>query len=330
MSPQSNIKSPSQLIAEALLRQGTLTREQLQRAAAEARSLGRGLSFTLVSLGLVPEVALLRILSQICRVKAVDLSKIERIHPSVLRTVSPGVAARGLVLPLSRSGDTLTVAMVYPDRAAAVQLSRATGFKIQPVVATEFALLSAIQKHYSAEQAPATAGPAAAGPPPTRQPPPTKQQPQNEQRPQTGRPMPVAGPAPIAVSPAQRPAPAVVPAPAISSQAHGPASAPSPAAAGASRGERSVPDQLAQQKQAETEAALMMVNLSQMQAQDTSDDGNGFKLLALGAAMLLGGWLITSTSFNAAGPGESYVVTTGLFFGGGILVIRGLFALWSG
>lgn len=324
MSPQSNIKSPSQLIAEALLRQGVLTRGQLQRAAAEARSLGRGLSFTLVSLGLVPEVALLGILSQIFRVKAVDLSKIERIHPSVLGTLSAGVAARGLVLPLRRNGDTLTVAMVYPDRAAAVQLSRATGLKIQPVVTTEFALLGAIQKHYSAEQHSATAAPAAAGPTPT------KRQPQSERQPQAGRPTPVAGSPAIAASAAQRPAPAVAPAPAISSQADGLASAPGPPAAAPSPGEQSDPDEAAQQKQAETEAALMMASLSPMRAQETSDDGNGFKLLALGAAMLLGGWLITSSFFNAAGPGESYIVTTGLFFGGGILVIRGLFALWSG
>ncbi|UCC74260.1 MAG: hypothetical protein JSV86_06795, partial [Gemmatimonadota bacterium] len=178
MSAQSSPKSPSQLVAEVLLRNRVLTREQLQRAVVEARSSGHGLTHTLVSLGLVPEAVLLRLLSQIYRVKAIDLSKIQRIDPSALAKVTAEAATRALVLPLHRNGDMLIVAMVNPaNRTAIAQLGRATGLTIQPVIATEFALRNAIQKHYGTTppSAAAGAGAAAASPATRPQPPPTPQ-----------------------------------------------------------------------------------------------------------------------------------------------------------
>jgi hypothetical protein len=45
--------------------------------------------------------------------------------------------------------------------------------------------------------------------------------------------------------------------------------------------------------------------------------------------MLLGGGALTCASYNAAGDGGSYVVTTGLFIAGAVLVFRGLMANWS-
>jgi hypothetical protein len=158
MSSQSNPKSPSQLVAEVLLRNSVLTREQLQSAVTEARAKGCGLTYTLVSMGLIQEAVLLRLLSQIFKVRAVELSKIERIDPRVLGTLSPEMAGRGLVLPVHRTGDTLTVAMVNPTNRSTIQhLGQVTGLKIQPVIATEFALRSAIPKHYSADRPSAAA-----------------------------------------------------------------------------------------------------------------------------------------------------------------------------
>lgn len=319
MSAESNSKSPSQVIAELLLRNGVLTREQLQRALAEARSTGRGLTYTLVSLGLVPEVALLRLLSQIYRVKAFDLSKIERIDPSLLGVVSAEVAGRALVLPLHRNADTLIVAMANPaNRTALLRLGRATGLKIQPVVATEFALRNAIAKHYGKG-------------PPKRQETATEQRQQKQRqasgklRFQTRAQPPVAGPATVGASPAQPPSPAVVPAPAIPPVAEGPASASSPAPAAPSPGDEPQPDEL-NRKRVEAELALSKMSMRKV---DMFDIGDGMKLILIGAAMLIGGGIITWLSYNSAGEGGSYVVTTGLFIGGAILVFKGLIADWN-
>lgn len=76
----------------------------------------------------------------------------------------------------------------------------------------------------------------------------------------------------------------------------------------------------------EAEAAL--ANMS-FRGEEMGDEGSGKKLIAIGAAMLIGGGLLTCASYNAAGDGGSYIVTTGLFIAGAVLVFRGLMADWS-
>jgi hypothetical protein len=343
MSPQSNPKSPSQIVAAVLLRNNVLTREQLQSAASEARSQGRGLTYTLVSMGLIQEAVLLRVLSQTFKVRAVELSKIERIDPRVLATVSAEVAGRGLVLPIHRSGDTLTVAMVNPTNRSTIQkLGQVTGLKIQPIVATEFALRNAIPKHYSADRGSAAAGPTAGASPSGRPQPQSRPQPQAQAQPRPQGPQPSgklrmqtrsrhtqrqeargqraqapAAPPPAPTAPVQPPTAAVVPAPAPN-----PAAPPAPAAAAQSQGEGTDPDELLRQ-QMEAEAAL--ANMA-FRGEDMGDEGSGKRLIAIGAAMLIGGGVLTCASYSATGDGGSYVVTTGLFIAGAALVFRGLMA----
>lgn len=349
MSPHDNVKSPSQLIAEVLLRNGVLTREQLQTAATEARAKGCGLTYSLVSTGLIDEVVLLRLLSQIFKVRAVELSKIERIDPAVLATVSAQIAGRGLILPVHRSGDTLTVAMVNPtNRATIARLAQLTGLTIQPVVATEFALRRAIPMHYNANRPQAPRDPAAAAPPanqpepqPQSQPQPTGPQPSGKLRMQTRarhaprRPAPApAGPKPVAAPPAppaQPPTPAVVPAPVIPSAQHegapaqAGAQAPTPAAAAQAPGDEPNPDELLR-KQLEAEVAL--ANMA-FRGEDMGDEGSGGKLMLIGGAMIVGGAIMTWISYHTTGEGGSFVVMTGLFVGGAAFLFRGLMANWS-
>lgn len=322
MSPQSNAKSPSQLVAEVLLNNGVLTREQLSSAVSEARSQRRGLTYTLVSLELIEENVLLRLLSRIFKVKAVELSKIERIDPSALTKLSAQVAERGLVLPIHRSDDTLTVAMVNPtNRATVAHLEQLTGLKIQPVVATEFALRNAISKHYS------TARPQA---PP---------QPQRAARHSSGKlhlqtrarnaprraaaPPTAPKPTAAAAAPQARPLTApVVPGPVVASPTDGPTT---DAAATGPQGERSDPEDLLR-KQMEAEAAL--ANMS-FRGAAMGDEGSGKRLIAIGGALIIGGGVMTCASYSAAGDGGSFVVTIGLFIAGAALLFRGLMADWS-
>ena len=139
----------SDLIGDLLVREGLITEEQLGRALTEQRSNGSRLGFTLVSMGFVSETDLTRVLARKYRVKAVDLSRIDTVDQRVINLVKPEIAVRHLVLPLRRVGRTLTVAMANPTNLDAIdELRFSTGYDIEPVVAGEFSLKRAVEKHY--------------------------------------------------------------------------------------------------------------------------------------------------------------------------------------
>ncbi|UCC49516.1 MAG: type IV-A pilus assembly ATPase PilB [Gemmatimonadota bacterium] len=139
----------SDLIGDLLVREGLITEEQLKAALNEQRANGHRLGYTLVAMGMVSETDLTRVLARKYRVKAVDLSRIDHIDGRVIKMVKPEIATRHLVLPLRRVGRTLTVAMANPTNLDAIdELRFSTGYDIEPVVAGEYSLRKAVEKHY--------------------------------------------------------------------------------------------------------------------------------------------------------------------------------------
>ncbi len=139
----------SDLIGDLLVREGLITQEQLKAALAEQRGNGYRLGYNIVAMGLVSETDLTRVLARKYRVKAVDLSRIDKIDDRMIKTVKPEIAVRHLVLPLRRVGRTLTVAMANPQDLSAIdQLRFSTGYDIEAVVAGEYSLRKAIEKYY--------------------------------------------------------------------------------------------------------------------------------------------------------------------------------------
>ncbi|KPK80458.1 MAG: type II secretion system protein GspE [Gemmatimonas sp. SM23_52] len=139
----------SDLIGDLLVREGLITEEQLKAALNEQRANGHRLGYTLVAMGVVSETDLTRVLARKYRVKAVDLSRIDHIDGRVIKMVKPEIAVRHLVLPLRRVGRTLTVAMANPTNLDAIdELRFSTGYDIEPVVAGEYSLRKAVEKHY--------------------------------------------------------------------------------------------------------------------------------------------------------------------------------------
>lgn len=136
-------------LGELLIQEGLVTQEQLQKALAEQGQNGTRVGFNVVSLGFVTEADLTRILARQYRVSAVDLSQIE-VDPRIVKLVPAEFAAKHLVIPLRRVGRTLTVAMAEPtDLTVIDDLKFITRFDIEPVVASEFALRSAIEAYYA-------------------------------------------------------------------------------------------------------------------------------------------------------------------------------------
>ena len=144
----ASISLGSLQIGELLLREGLITREDLDRALEQQKETGTRLGFALVTNGVLGEADLTRVLSQQYRVPAVDLTEVE-IEAKILKLVPADFANKHLILPLRRVGRTLTVAMANPtDLSVIDDLKFVTRFDVDAVVAGEFTLRKAIDKYY--------------------------------------------------------------------------------------------------------------------------------------------------------------------------------------
>ncbi len=138
----------SDRLGETLVRDGLVSREQLDQALVEQKATKHRLGYVLVKLGFVPELEITKVLARQHRMPAVDLSRFE-VDPKILKLVPGDVAAKSVVLPLKREGRTLTVAMADPsDLGLLEDLKFITRFDLFPVIAGEYTLRGLIEKHY--------------------------------------------------------------------------------------------------------------------------------------------------------------------------------------
>jgi type IV pilus assembly protein PilB len=136
-----------------LVREGLITREQLNVALQEQAENGTRVGYNLVKLGYVKETEMTRMLARQYRMPAVDLANFE-VDPKIARLIPAEMATKHLVLPLKRDGRTLTVAMVDPTGTAVVEdLKFITRCDIFPVIAGEYTLRNAIERHYESNEA---------------------------------------------------------------------------------------------------------------------------------------------------------------------------------
>jgi type IV pilus assembly protein PilB len=137
-------------IGELLLKEKRITPEQLQEALSYQRQNGGKLGANLVKLGFVKDEEITSLLSKQYGVPSISLSQFE-IDPSVIKLVPAETAHKYQIIPLSRVGATLTIAMTDPTNVFALDdLKFMTGYNVEPVVAWETAVLDAIQKYYGA------------------------------------------------------------------------------------------------------------------------------------------------------------------------------------
>ncbi len=137
-------------IGELLLKEKRITPEQLQEALSYQRSNGGKLGANLVKLGFVKDEEITSLLSKQYGVPSISLNQFE-IDPAVIKLVPAETAHKYQIIPLSRVGATLTIAMTDPTNVFALDdLKFMTGYNVEPVVAWETAVLDAIQKYYGA------------------------------------------------------------------------------------------------------------------------------------------------------------------------------------
>ena len=144
-------------LGELLLREKRITPAQLQQALAHQRTNGGRLGTNLVQLGFVRDDDITSILSRQYGVPAIALGTFE-LDPEVVRLIPAETAIKYLVLPVGRSGPSLTLAMLDPTNVFAMDdIKFMTGLQIEPVVASETAIREAIAKYHHQPAAAAAA-----------------------------------------------------------------------------------------------------------------------------------------------------------------------------
>jgi len=136
-------------IGELLLKEKRISPEQLQEALNYQRQNGGKLGFNLIKLGYVKDDEITALLSKQYGVPSIALGSFD-VDPAVVKLVPAETAQKYQIIPLSRSGATLTIAMTDPTNVFAMDdIKFMTGYNVEPVVASETAVIEAIQKYYN-------------------------------------------------------------------------------------------------------------------------------------------------------------------------------------
>jgi len=137
-------------LGEILVKESLITQDQLQKALDFQRTNGGKLGSCLTRLGFITDDDITGVLSRQYGVPSINLKYYE-IDPNVIKLIPQDTAARYQVIPLSRVGSVLTIAMTDPTNVFAMDdIKFMTGFNVEPVVASESAIAEAISRFYGA------------------------------------------------------------------------------------------------------------------------------------------------------------------------------------
>ncbi len=135
-------------LGDVLLEQELVSKEQLDECVALQRSSGQSLAHILVERGYLGEEDLVITLSEQLGIPHIRVMNYN-IPKEILREVPESLARQYLMLPVSVTGDVLTLAMADPLNIMALDdLRMLTSYDIEPVVAVESELIQAIEKNY--------------------------------------------------------------------------------------------------------------------------------------------------------------------------------------
>ncbi len=135
-------------LGDLLVEAELITEEQIKEALRHQKASGGRLGSCLVKLGHVTEQDLAAVLSRQYGVPAINLPDYD-VEEDVIDLLTPEAAHRYQVVPLSRQGYTLSLAMIDPiDVVALDELRFMTGFNIEPMIAPESQVREALGNYY--------------------------------------------------------------------------------------------------------------------------------------------------------------------------------------
>ena len=137
-------------LGELLVREKLISLQQLKAAQEDQRRNNTSLGYALAKMGFISDKEITDFLSQQYRVQSIDLAEYE-IDAEIIKLVSKEVCERHKVLPVSRTGSSLILAMADPSNLHAIDdIKFLTGYNVEPVVASENAIHAAIERYYAA------------------------------------------------------------------------------------------------------------------------------------------------------------------------------------
>jgi type IV pilus assembly protein PilB len=140
-------------LGELLVKANLLSQEQLREALERQKETGAKLGETIINLGLVSEEDITECLSQQFGVPSISLQHFE-IDDNVIKLVPSEVARKYNIIPVNKTGATLTIAMADPTNVFAMDdIKFMTGYNVEPVVASEVGIKQAIDQYYGATHA---------------------------------------------------------------------------------------------------------------------------------------------------------------------------------
>ena len=136
-------------VGELLLKEKRITPAQLQEALTYQKTQGGKLGYNLVKLGFVKDDEITALLSKQYGVPSINLTQFE-IDAGIIKLIPSETAYKYQIVPLSRAGATLTIAMTDPTNVFAMDdIKFMTGLNIEPVVVSEASVQDAISRYYS-------------------------------------------------------------------------------------------------------------------------------------------------------------------------------------
>ena len=135
-------------LTQILIDNKLLTKEKLDKALDVQKKKGGRLSDIIVDLGFIKEGELALTLSQGLGLPLMDIKRF-KIDPEVVKIIPQDVAHHYQIIPISKIGTTLTIAMADPLNVFAIDHIRSlTGYKINPIIASAKDIGMTIEQTY--------------------------------------------------------------------------------------------------------------------------------------------------------------------------------------
>jgi len=140
-------------LGELLTKASLISQDQLKDALKAQKETGGKLGETLIKLGFVSEEDITECLSQQFGVPSINLAHFE-IDSTVIKLIPAEVARKYNILPVNKTGATITIAMADPTNVFAMDdIKFMTGYNVEPVVASELGIKAAIDNYYGSTSA---------------------------------------------------------------------------------------------------------------------------------------------------------------------------------
>ncbi len=140
-------------LGQMLVNAKLITEEQLKQALATQQRDGGRLGTNLVKMGFIDEDELVAFLSKQYGIPSVSLSEMD-VDPNLCKLIPSDVVQKYQIMPINRTGATITIAMVDPSNVFALDdVKFMTGYNVEAVVASEAAIKAAVNKYYDSAEA---------------------------------------------------------------------------------------------------------------------------------------------------------------------------------